>query len=56
MLTQSVAVVRNIDEAVAGSKPMRFSSTGTSTPESPLAMHENTIAANTTKASVNGCG
>ena len=54
MLTQSVAVVRKMDDAVAGSKPIRFMATGTSTPDKPLAMHENTIAANTTKARVNG--
>ena len=39
MLTTSVAVVRKMLEAVAGSKPKRFSVSGTIAPEMPLATH-----------------
>src|SRR4026207_169322 len=37
MLTTSVAVVRKMLEAVAGSKPKRFNVSGTIAPEMPLA-------------------
>ena len=33
-----------MQDAVAGSKPSRFSATGTSTPERPLAMQATIIA------------
>src|SRR5205085_2048295 len=49
MLTTSVAVVRKMLDAVAGSKPKRFSVIGTSAPERPLAIQEKTIARKTTK-------
>ena len=39
MLTTSVAVVRKIDDAVAGSAPSRWRVVGTSTPEMPLTTH-----------------
>src|SRR5205814_1109179 len=42
-------------EAVAGSKPRRFSVSGTIAPEMPLAMHEPIMARNTTNASITGC-
>src|SRR5205085_7048000 len=54
MLTTSVAVVRKMLEAVAGSKPKRLSVSGTMAPATPLAMHEPIIAISTTKASMKG--
>ena len=54
MLTTSVAVVRKMLEAVAGSRPKRFSVRGMIAPEMPLAMHEAIIARNTTSASIQG--
>ena len=50
MLTTSVAVVRKMLDAVAGSAPKRFSVSGMIAPEMPLAMHEPIMARNTTKA------
>ncbi len=54
MLTTSVAVVRKMADAVAGSRPKRFSVRGIIAPDRPLAMHEVTIARKTTKASSSG--
>ncbi len=53
MLTISVAVVRNIVEAVTGSVPKRRSVRGTMTPITPLIMQAPSIANNTTTARVN---
>ena len=44
MLTTSVAVVRKMLEAVAGSAPRRCRVSGTSAPETPLTTHAPTIA------------
>ena len=43
MLTQSVAVVSKIVDAVAGSVPSRRSTTGTTTPEIPLKRQADVI-------------
>ena len=44
LLTISVAVVKKILDAVAGSAPNRFSISGTIAPEMPLMVHAPTIA------------
>ena len=48
MLTTSVAVVRKMLEAVAGSAPKRLSVNGTMAPQMPLATQLATSASHTT--------
>ena len=48
MLATSVAVVRKMLEAVAGSVPKRFNVSGTMAPEIPLMVQDPTIARKTT--------
>lgn len=52
MLTTSVAVVRKMLEAVAGSKPRRFSVSGTRAPDNPLMTQLPIIASTTTNPSM----
>ncbi len=52
MLTISVAVVRKMLEAVAGSAPSFFSPSGISAPDSPLVTQLATMARKTTNASI----
>jgi len=56
ILTTSVAVVRKMLEAVAGSVPKRLSVSGTMAPEMPLMVQAPTIARKTTIASTGACG
>ena len=56
LLTTSVAVVRKMLEAVAGSKPRRFSVSGTRAPDRPLMTQLPIMARNTTNASIGACG
>lgn len=55
MPTTSVAVVRKMLEAVAGSAPIRCSAVGTSAPETPLTTQATIIARKVTNASVSAC-
>ena len=55
MLTQSVAVVRKMLEAVAGSKPNFLSTSGIVTPEIPLTMQLAVMATKTVNARRNAC-
>ena len=54
MLTTSVAVVRKMLEAVAGSAPSFLRMSGIEAPEMPLAAQETIIAAKTQKPSMTG--
>ena len=55
MLTTSVAVVRKMLDAVAGSAPSRFSASGTAAPAMPDTAQLPAIAKNVIAASVHAC-
>ena len=56
MLTMSVAVVKKMLDAVAGSAPKRFSVSGTMAPEIPLIVHAPVMARNPTIATPSARG